>query len=249
MKKILLSFITFALLPTCLFAVDGQVLISQASVTAAGGFPFVISQPGSYKLSGNLIPPGGRDAIHINSNDVTLDLNGFTIGFSACVPKNCSGTGYGVLVDPSHPYYHITVRNGGVSGMAVGVALNGDSFTVEDLHVQSSIDAYGVFIYSSAELNPSNVIVRRNTFDGGLAGLVVTGSPLVTENAFSNGRWGAMIQGIEGGGLVSGNTFRRNTTAGLQIFQGGYSNNVFSAGGPTGGTNLGGNLCNSSLCP
>jgi hypothetical protein len=36
------------------FAVDGVVLINQSTVMAAGGFPYKITQPGSYKLSGNL---------------------------------------------------------------------------------------------------------------------------------------------------------------------------------------------------
>ena len=35
-------------------AADGVIEINQASVKAAGGFPFVISQPGSYRLTGNL---------------------------------------------------------------------------------------------------------------------------------------------------------------------------------------------------
>jgi len=33
---------------------EGVVLINQSTVMAAGGFPYVITQPGSYKLSGNL---------------------------------------------------------------------------------------------------------------------------------------------------------------------------------------------------
>ena len=39
---------------TSAFAVDGQVLINQSTVMAAGGFPYIISNSGSYKLSGNL---------------------------------------------------------------------------------------------------------------------------------------------------------------------------------------------------
>ena len=43
-----------ALAAPCAFAVDGIVLINQSTVMAAGGFPYIISQPGSYKPSGNL---------------------------------------------------------------------------------------------------------------------------------------------------------------------------------------------------
>ena len=43
-----------ALLASSAFAVDGVVLINQSTVTAAGGFPYSITQSGSYRLSGNL---------------------------------------------------------------------------------------------------------------------------------------------------------------------------------------------------
>ena len=55
MKKTIFVVLGIALLPACALAVDGVVLINQSTVVAAGGFPYIISQPGSYKLSGNLI--------------------------------------------------------------------------------------------------------------------------------------------------------------------------------------------------
>ena len=73
---------------------DETVLINQASVVAAGGFPFTITQPGSYKLIGNLVVPANTSGILIQSNDVTLDLNGFSItGAVVCDNQgdNCTG--------------------------------------------------------------------------------------------------------------------------------------------------------------
>src|SRR5262245_64219724 len=58
---------------------DETVLINQTSVQDAGGFPFKITAPGSYKLTGNLVVPVGTDGIQIQALDVTLDLNGFSI--------------------------------------------------------------------------------------------------------------------------------------------------------------------------
>ena len=77
----------FSLVPTSLFAVDGIVLIDQSHALAGGitpgdaaGFPVTISQPGSYRLSGNLIVPDmNTTAIVITADGVTLDLNGFSI--------------------------------------------------------------------------------------------------------------------------------------------------------------------------
>src|SRR4051794_19461257 len=81
MSKIVAGVFILMLLTISLpvFAVDGVVLISQSTVTAAGGFPFKITQPGSYKLTTNLVVPADKAGIQIAANDVTLDLNGFGI--------------------------------------------------------------------------------------------------------------------------------------------------------------------------
>ena len=62
-------------------AVDGTTLINQSTVMAAGGFPYHVTQSGSYKLSGNLVSNG--PALMITASNVALDLNGFTISCSA----------------------------------------------------------------------------------------------------------------------------------------------------------------------
>ena len=252
MKTTILNVLAVALLPAYLFAVDGQVLVSQASVTAAGGYPYVIAQAGSYKLSGNLTPPTNVDAVHINSNNVTLDLNGFTIGSATCVPDTCGATNaYGVTASASHPYYNITIRNGTISGMGVGVYLNGDSFTLEDLHIRN-IANNGIFVTWTGGNTPGSVIVRRNTIDGASAGLVVTGGALVTENTFSYNVTGASVgnefSSTISPALVMGNTFFSNFVS-LAVYSGGYLNNVFSGGAVVYGKNLGGNLCNNVVCP
>jgi hypothetical protein len=79
MRKIILVVLMTLLVAASAFAVDGVVLINQSTVTAAGGFPYVISQPGSYKLTGNLAVPMDTQAIQVNVSNVTLDLNGFSI--------------------------------------------------------------------------------------------------------------------------------------------------------------------------
>src|SRR5947199_6672479 len=77
-----------------LFAVDGVVLIDQNRALAGGvtpgdapGFPVTISLAGSYRLSGNLtVPNANTTAISITSDNVTIDLNGFSIiGPTVCM--------------------------------------------------------------------------------------------------------------------------------------------------------------------
>src|SRR4051812_3821732 len=68
-------------------ATDGIVLINQVTSTSplalgcgSYGFPIVICQPGSYRLSGNLtVPNANTTAISIQADNVKLDLNGFSI--------------------------------------------------------------------------------------------------------------------------------------------------------------------------
>src|SRR5437660_10020294 len=87
MRKTVIVVLAMALVPACSFAVDGVVLINQSTVMAAGGFPYIIKDPGSYKLSGNLTMSttttgnySGLDiAIGINSSVYVLDLYWFSI--------------------------------------------------------------------------------------------------------------------------------------------------------------------------
>ena len=80
---------------SALWAADGVTEINQASVEAAGGFPYVISEPGSYTLSGNLtVPDENTNAIEVEAPDVTVDLNGFAIiGPVKCLSFNTRGNG------------------------------------------------------------------------------------------------------------------------------------------------------------
>jgi len=133
MKWKLLAFLVAASIPA--FAVDGVVLINQSTVTAAGGFPYTISQPGSYKLSGNLTVPAGVNGIQIAASNVVLDLNGFSI------------TGSGSLsgIFSLSQVSGITIRNGNIVGFTFVVrpdqAALGQGWTLQDLFL--SVNAGG----------------------------------------------------------------------------------------------------------
>jgi hypothetical protein len=80
-------------------AVDGVIEINQAAALAGGitpgdtpGFPVTLSQPGSYRLTGNLDTTGLPNAqdvtvIRVTASDVSIDLNGFAI----VGPVTCTG--------------------------------------------------------------------------------------------------------------------------------------------------------------
>ena len=144
------------LLPAYLAAVDGVVLINQSTVMAAGGFPYTITQPGSYKLSGNLVAPAGVNGIVIAASNVTLDLNGFTVGGPAepSCPFICSST-FGIKTQNTQTA--ITIRNGTILGFGGSIDLTSASHgLVEDLIF---VPAAGGFI--SASVVGSSAVIHH----------------------------------------------------------------------------------------
>jgi hypothetical protein len=91
---------------------------------AFGGFPYRITQPGSYKLSGNLTlntsqnanysgPGGPADvAILIDANNISLDLNGFSITITDTMGKALGHPFYGVL--EAGTFSQIAITNGSI---------------------------------------------------------------------------------------------------------------------------------------
>lgn len=92
--------------------------------------PFTITQPGVYSLGRRCTCPDGFNAITVQANGVTIDLNGFDIVGS-------SGSLNGVYVEPA--YGGTTVRNGTIRSMGGdGVSSsNARGVQLEDLVVSS----------------------------------------------------------------------------------------------------------------
>ena len=91
---------------------DKRIPISAAHTPGDADNEFIITQPGSYYLTGNLIVTK-TNGISITAAGATLDLNGFQI-------SRGSGTGGdGILVTPAA--HRTTLKNGTVIGFAFGV--------------------------------------------------------------------------------------------------------------------------------
>jgi hypothetical protein len=243
------------------FAVDGVVLIDQAKVNAAGGFPFRITQPGSYRLAGNLtVSNPNVSAIELVVTDVSIDLNGFAIvGPSQCglegsgfVCRN-TGTGYGIVasLDNSEngPRGAISVSNGHIRGMG----------------------RQGIALSANAPILIRNVVSERN----GSGGILAHGWSAILDSvqAFSNGGPGiAVSYGVlknsvssfnNGVGIIAyqsalvGNSASFNRGFGLAgSGQASGSDNLFmanSAGAiepsPLTFLQTGKNVCGQQLCP
>jgi hypothetical protein len=82
--------------------------------TTPGNFlaQFIISQPGSYYLSGNIAGVSGKWGIQIEASNVTLDLNGFSLA-------GVAGALHGIYF-PYPTTTNVTVRNGLINGWTGG---------------------------------------------------------------------------------------------------------------------------------
>jgi parallel beta-helix repeat protein len=80
--------------------------------------PFNISDPGSYYVTTNLTGTAGNSGISINSGNVTVDLDGFTL-------QGVPGSANGVLVMGT--YDNVVVRNGILTGWG-SCGLNAESY-------------------------------------------------------------------------------------------------------------------------
>jgi len=161
MKNLLSLCFAFSLASVPALAVDGQTLINQSIVNASGGFPYTISSPGSYKLSGNLVVPSG-DGIHITADNVTLDLGGFTISCAACT----IGAGNGIYVTGSLA----KILNGGVSAFNFsGIYFNGVPGVVD----QAKISGNATGVYGAGPIS-AKVTVTNSIFSNNLQGIFVT---------------------------------------------------------------------------
>ena len=205
----------------CLFAVDGVVLINQSTVTAAGGFPYKITQPGSYRLSGNLtVPDANTTAISIRTTGVTLDLNGFSIiGPISCsfntfvIPPVTScpayGTGNGVddTACPNCTFNGNRVINGTVQGMgSTGIFLHGG--IVKDVIVQQNA-LNGILMFNG-------LVTNSQAFVNGDIGILVSGGVLSGNTSFGNFGYGIACDAS----TAIGNTARFNFRN-LEVYTGG----------------------------
>ena len=163
MSKCVMAVLCMAFASTGLYATDGQVLINTSTVMAAGGYPYVISQPGSYKLSGNLTASVNAFAIQIAANNVTLDLNGFTVQCSvqlghsiACIGTPLAGPGFHDLVVRNGMVVANLVPGGAGALYFLGAVYFGFPslrIKLEELHLTSNDDASNLGVALSAGAN------------------------------------------------------------------------------------------------
>lgn len=221
-------------------ASDGVLEINHGCAAGPGcfpgdsaGYPVTITDRGSYRLTSDLSSAGSlAPVVSIQTEGVTLDLNGFTVAGGGPFSS-------GAAIAAGH---RATVRNGFVRSSAWdGVQLGGSS-RVEDLHVFSNAND-GVAI--AGEGTVRGVVATSNGGDGIEAGAasVIDGC-----TATANGSSGIRLTS----GTVRGSTATQNTGRGASFGPDvSFAANLFSqnAGGDlSGGHASGGNVCGDGSC-
>ena len=197
-------------------AVDGVIEINQATVEASGGFPFVIDEPGSYRLTSDLATgASGAGGIRIAASDVSLDLNGFRIvgcPDAFCLGNTGPGTGAGIEVDDDELRVGVRVANGHVVGSANHGIWLGDQSAVRDVVVRS---AGGSGIAVGAGSVVSHCISSANVGNG----VYVHGrGGIVRDTAASDNQSFGIV--VREGSVVSGSTVRGSGSSGIQGLEG-----------------------------
>lgn len=142
--------------------------------------PLVITRPGVYVLTRDIVVPSG-DAITISASGVTLDLNGRNVS------TGTAGNGRGVFVTGATG---VTVKNGKIGAFAVDVqADNSANVTMKDLQiVGQNLPLAG---------GPSEIGVL----------LISSRGCLIDHNVISSVSVGVFVRGpLSGGNTVSNNT-------------------------------------------
>ena len=190
-RATLIGFWRPVLLALC-FSVHGAMASAQTAISSCGP----ITASGSYQLVNNLVTSGDCLVLAPGAaNNVTIDLNGFTI-FG-------DGTGTGIRSDSLEGF---TIRNGTVKNFDVGIQIYGSAGLVEK--VQLIRNAVG--LYSNDSMRVKDSIVYRNA-DGLWAG---EGSELIGNIVTFNLNVGMIIQA---GSTLVNNTVYSNRGVGISV--------------------------------
>jgi len=175
MKTKLLVVLAMALFPAYVLGVDGVTLINQSTLNAAGG-TYTITASGSYKLSGNLQAKNlNTNVIEVAASNVTIDLNGFAI----------IGPGHrGIDSTDSGVFKHITVFNGSLRGLTIGISL-GDFARIENVHVSDGF--YGI------EVGNGSILIGNILENNGFVGITASVSMLRANVAVNNNNMGIQV--------------------------------------------------------
>ena len=231
----LLVSIFLAVLPDSVLAADGRLEINQACVAGGcfagdgAGFPVEITVPGSYVFTSDIHSnKPGESGINIQTDDVSLALNGFTLSGAD------AADGIGVILEGNR----IEIRDGRIHDFNIGVwvsdeSLHGQYSRAVSLTVDS-VNTTGIRLshYSLVQDciisgggpgievgNHSRAVGNQVILSGPSTlqhGIWVKGFGTVQDNSVRD----APGYGIRGGSLIESNDVSYSGLSGVYVFSG-----------------------------
>jgi hypothetical protein len=186
----------------------GLVLLSAAAALAAGdiyvggpwgtkitSLPCEIKTSGSYYLGGHLSYAGPSHGITISSNDVTLDLMGFSLNYTG------TGSPHGIYMNGRT---NVEIRNGTVSGWSYGIFEYGSGLAHRIINVRAVGNTTGIWLYGTGHL----VTGCEATSTGPNISIFIAGGGVVTgcTTRLANGHGININYGIASGNVVIGSS-------------------------------------------
>ena len=189
---------------------EKRIPIDAVNTPGAGTDQHVISQPGSYYLTGNLAVTL-TDGIQVSAPDVTVDLNGFQV-------RRTEGSG-GVGINISSDSLRVVVRNGSVAG-SFDVGVRGVPGLVGARFQHLAVTNCGVGFIASDNAQIENCTAHDNVGTGIRAG---NGSVVTKCVADNNG--GIGIQVVDSSTVTNCTATRNRGEAGIKTGSGGNISN------------------------
>jgi hypothetical protein len=141
--------------------------------TPISSSPYTITQPGSYYLTTNIVGVSSQNGINIYANNVTLDLNGFSLqGVTSALNGISIQTGY----------TNVTVRNGTISGWGTGwkgIECFGNNVILEHLILSGNPYAGLYWVGNTGVIRDCMVSGSPYGIFMGGSGLLVIGNDLI----------------------------------------------------------------------
>ena len=204
--------------------IEPRTPVNTNTAPGSSSAQFVISQPGSYYLTGNIMSANvsGLNGIEIVTNNVTLDLNGFSL---LAVQNNASGnnTVHDSAIYLTSNCNYITVRNGIISGWGstglYAIASANDTFE----HLTITGNQWGIDCSGRAIIK--DCLVASNSWNGiaivpGSDGSEVIDNEIAgndtSGNAGGNGGDGALVV-QSSNNRIEGNNITGNSGNGIVI--------------------------------
>lgn len=172
--------------------VEPRTPVDAVHTGGGGGAEFIIVQPGSYYLTTNIVGVTGLVGINISANDVSLDLNGFSV-------QGTSGALDGIYLHSG--WTNIVVRNGIISGWnntsqyGIGVADYANNVVLEKLIITgcasngvvaaNGVEATGVQVLncgaSGFSVGPGSTVQNCTALGNGTYGFVANNNCIFKE--------------------------------------------------------------------